>query len=196
MGKFRHNLEGTRLLKFDNFFPDGMGGEIKHEGAGNYDLGANPKFKANFSTSWSLAGIGAGLNVRYIHSFVECRAGNVQDDCGLSDAVARDIDANVTADAMVSYGFKNPIGQTMLTGGVNNVLDQDPPNIYNGFLATSDFSHVRLLGPVLLSAPDPGLLVEVGAATPPQRNDDNDEVEGDFHLVVLVSGLDAVASAG
>ena len=140
VGKFRHNLEGTRLLKFDNFFPDGMGGEIKHEGAGNYDLGANPKYKANFSTSWSLAGMGAGLNVRYIHSFVECRAESVQDDCGLSDAIARKVSPNVTADAILSYAFKDLFGQTMITGGVNNLLDQDPPNIYNGFLATSDFS--------------------------------------------------------
>jgi hypothetical protein len=140
VGAFRHNLEGNRLLKYDNFFPDTMGGEIKHEGAGNYDLGANPRYKANFSTSWNLAGMGAGVNVRYIHSFVECRAGNVQDDCGLPDAIEREVSPNVTADAMLSYGFKNPIGQTAITGGVNNVLDTDPPNIYNGFLATSDFA--------------------------------------------------------
>ncbi|HTE52830.1 MAG TPA: TonB-dependent receptor [Kofleriaceae bacterium] len=148
VGTFRHDLEGTRLLKFDNFFPDGMGGEVKHEGLGVFDLGTFPKYKANLSTMWGLGGIGAGFNVRYIHKFRECRSadGTVVNDCSIDGALSRKVSANVTADALASYTFANPIGKTIVSGGVNNVLDQKPPNIYNGFIATSDSNTYDYMG--------------------------------------------------
>jgi outer membrane receptor protein involved in Fe transport len=37
-------------------------------------------------------------------------------------------------------------GRSTISAGVNNVLDQDPPNIYNGFLATSDSNTYDFLG--------------------------------------------------
>jgi len=146
-GRFRHNLEGTRLLKYTEFFP-GPDGEIPWKGLGVYDLGVYPKYRANFSTLWNLAGIGAGFNVRYIHSFKECRSEDqsVQDDCRLDGALSRKVDPNVTADVLASYSITTPAGRTTISGGVNNVLDQDPPNIYNGFLATSDFATYDYLG--------------------------------------------------
>jgi outer membrane receptor protein involved in Fe transport len=148
IGRFRHDLEGTRLIKFDNFFPDGMGGEIQRKGLGVFDLGNFPRYKANLSTMWGLGGVGAGFNVRYVGTLRECRSADQQtvNDCSLDGALSREVAANVTADVLASYAFESPVGKTLLSGGVNNVLDQDPPNIYNGFLATSDSNTYDYLG--------------------------------------------------
>jgi len=148
VGRFRYELDGTRLLKFDNVFPDGSGGEIRRKGAGVYDLGPNPKYKVNLSTSWSRRGLAAGFNMRYIHSLRECRSADeqIQNDCSVDGVLSRKIAANVTADVLASYEFANPVGRTVIGGGVNNVLDQDPSDVYNGFAATSDSGTYDFIG--------------------------------------------------
>jgi iron complex outermembrane receptor protein len=136
-GRFRHSLEGTWLLKYDNIFP---GFEV--EGAGNYDIGPFPELKTNFSTLWGLDNYSAGVNVRYINALKECENG----DCGVPDALSRKVDANVTADLFVGYNIKWLAGATALTVGVNNITDQDPPLTYSGFLANSDAATYDYLG--------------------------------------------------
>ncbi len=151
-GRFRHNIEGTWLHKYNSYQPDGR----VIEGLGVYDLGVFPKFRANFSTLWGKDGIGAGVNVRYIGSIKEC----ADDDCdtyleyteaelvdlGYPNGVSRDVDANITADVFASYDLESDAGSSKLTLGVNNVLDQDPSVLYNGFLATSDASTYDFMG--------------------------------------------------
>ena len=88
---------------------------------------------------------GAGFNIRYIGGIKECE----DNDCigrpgGIAEA--RDVDANVTADLFGSYSLKTPAGTSSLSVGVNNVLDQDPPDIYNGFLAASDAGTYDYMG--------------------------------------------------
>jgi iron complex outermembrane recepter protein len=157
VGRFRHNLEGTYLLKFNSiieggrFNQQGEPVDLIVEGKGIYDLGVHPSLKGNFSTLWGLGGFGAGFNVRYIGSFKECH----QDDCetfltpntpGFAPELSRDVDANVTADLFGSYEMKSPAGVSRLTFGVNNVFDTDPAIIFNGFLATSDAATYDFLG--------------------------------------------------
>ena len=43
-------------------------------------------------------------------------------------------------------GFSNPAGYTRIQAGINNLADQTPPVIYNGFLAASDASMYDYLG--------------------------------------------------
>jgi len=59
---------------------------------------------------------------------------------------SRKVDWNLTTDIFATYGFKNPAGKTTLSAGINNVFDQDPPPIYNGFLADSDAATYDYLG--------------------------------------------------
>ena len=151
LGRFRHNLEGTYLINYDATLPDST--VIK--GKGVYDLGVFPEWRANFSTLWGYKDFGAGYNLRYIGSFQECQ----DDDCATlfdkSDpnydpdaafALQRKVKFNITMDLFLSYAIKNPVGKSQLTVGVNNLLDQDPAVIYNGFLASSDASTYDFLG--------------------------------------------------
>jgi outer membrane receptor protein involved in Fe transport len=156
-GRFRHNLEGTYLLKYNSYIPDPALGLRVIEGVGVYDVGVYPRIRANFSTLWGLKDFGAGLNVRYIHSYDEC----IDDDCdtyreqyspdelvaeGYENGYSRTIDANITADVFASYELSSAAGNSTLTLGVNNVLDQDPPWVYNSFLNTSDEATYDFMG--------------------------------------------------
>jgi iron complex outermembrane recepter protein len=139
VGRFRHSLEGTWLHSFDAVFPTRT-----IEGVGVFDLGVFPRWKFNAATMWGFRGFGVGVNARYIHGFKECR-GN---DCAQEDAnnLDRPIDYNVTGDVFTSYSLKSPAGTSTLTLGINNVTDQDPPVIYNGFAATSDSNTYDFMG--------------------------------------------------
>lgn len=143
IGRFHHALEGTYLrsyrLDVDGRFIDGL--DV-------YDLGVNPKLKANLNTTWGLGNFGAGFNLRFISGITEC----VDNNCDtfnihpeLSD-LKRDVDANLTADLFGSYSLKSSAGLTTLAVGVNNVTDQDPPLIYIGFAGDSDASTYNYMG--------------------------------------------------
>jgi iron complex outermembrane receptor protein len=128
-GRFREFAEAQYLLKYnlDNVT------QVVH-GAGNYDLGARPRYKANFATMWQHpAGLGAGFNVRYVGTYKECD----QNNCN-GGAPARTVDHWYKADLFGSYALKTPAGTTTLTVGVNNLMDRNPPLIYIGFQADSD----------------------------------------------------------
>ena len=139
VGRFRHNFEGSWLHKYNDVLPTRT-----VEGVGLYDLGALPRWKMNFSTIWGLKGVGLGVNARYIHSIRECDSNDCSQE--MASNVDRKVDANVTGDVFAQYTLKSPVGASTLTLGVNNVTDQDPPVIYNGFLATSDASTYDYLG--------------------------------------------------
>jgi len=50
-------------------------------------------------------------------------------------------------DVQFSYDFNyNNMGQGQVTLGVQNIADEDPAQIFNGFLATSDSSSYDFLG--------------------------------------------------
>jgi iron complex outermembrane recepter protein len=140
IGRFRHNLEGTWLNEFTNSYPSRV-----VEGVGVYDLGVYPRWKFNFTTIWGLRGVGLGFNTRYIHGYRECTAANNCNQEGVA-MLDHDVDANITADVFASYAVTSPAGTTSLTVGVNNIADQEPPLIYNGFLANSDSFTYDLLG--------------------------------------------------
>jgi outer membrane receptor protein involved in Fe transport len=144
-GRFRHSFEGTWLQKFNVLDPSGR----LIRGKGVYDLGVNPSFKANFSTQWAKDQLSGGLNIRYIGGITECEDDDCQNKFNTIDGdepLERDVDANVTADLFVGYSLKSSIGRSMLTVGVNNLLDQDPPLVYNGFLGSSDASTYDYMG--------------------------------------------------
>ncbi len=139
-GRFHHQLEGQYLREFvlDNSLN-------RLQGVGFYDLGAYPRFKANFTSVWDRKGASAGLNVRYIHGYKEC----VDNDCNTEENLEMssvDVDPNVTVDLFGGYTVKSKAGTTRLTVGVNNLLDQRPSLIYVGFDADSDSSTYDFMG--------------------------------------------------
>lgn len=136
-GRFREQVESQYLVKYDL---DNTS-QILH-GAGNYDLGARPRYRANFSTLWQHpSGIGGGVNVRFIGTFKECDLNNCN-----GGAPARDVPRWYKADVYTSYAMKTVAGTTSFTVGVNNVLDRSPALIYIGFQGDSDAATYDYMG--------------------------------------------------
>jgi iron complex outermembrane receptor protein len=153
VGAFNFNVEGTWLHQFDQILPD----QTVIEGVGVYDLGVFPRWRFNFGTLWGLDEWGAGANVRYIGGYRECE----DNDCKLGTLpdgedrrpargedrpITRFVEAHITGDVFGSYTLETPVGTSRLSLGVNNVLDQTPAVVYNGFLASSDASAYDFIG--------------------------------------------------
>jgi len=136
-GRFREDAEAQYLLKYD--LDDSS--QVIH-GLGNYDLGARPKLKANFSTRWQHpVGIGAGVNLRFVGTFKECD----QNNCN-GGAPSRDVERWYKLDVFASYAVKSAAGTTTLAVGVNNALDRAPSLIYIGFQGDSDAATYDYMG--------------------------------------------------
>ncbi|MEZ4363501.1 MAG: TonB-dependent receptor [Kofleriaceae bacterium] len=136
-GRLRHSFEGTYLNSYD------IDNTIQTFSAkGNYDFGVFPDLKTNFTTSWAKDGLSAGLNIRFISGYDECKDldcnGLAEEDAATRAENTRKVPSNITTDIFAGYQIKSPAGVTSLSVGMNNVLDQDPPLIYDGFYADSD----------------------------------------------------------
>ena len=143
VGRWGFGIDGTYLLGYDATIPDATNANGRTiNGKGVYDLGVWPELRMNAGISWSMDEWGAGLNARFIGGFEECQ----DNDCTVDDPVKRSVESNTTMDLYASYTFDNPLGTTAFTMGMNNVLDQAPAVIYNGFLGTSDASTYDFVG--------------------------------------------------
>ena len=144
-GRLRHTLEGTYLRSFeiDNT-------QQLLQAKGNFDFGVFPSLKTNFTTTWAKDGASAGFNIRYIADYDECDNADCNglaiEDEETRETFTRRVDSNITADVFAGYSIKSSAGVTSLSVGINNVLDQDPPLIYNGFAGDSDASTYDYMG--------------------------------------------------
>jgi len=154
VGRFGFLFDSTYLIYYRQVLGTG-GGTIS--AAGNYDLGSGtaignltPKVKFNAGLDYSLVGLNAGVRARYIGGFDEC-AGNdgTSASAGLcsqpshfdaaGDPVttggtvyaAHHVPAYVQFDLLLSYLFRNPVGNTTFAVGVRNLFDKKPPYVYN-----------------------------------------------------------------
>ncbi|HET7500359.1 MAG TPA: TonB-dependent receptor [Kofleriaceae bacterium] len=146
LGTFRHAVEGTYLFKYNldtgTIDPDTGKEQILH-GRNFFDLGVNPDLKFNVFTVWTHpSGIGAGFNARFVDSFQECQ----QNNCNKPSNLRRDVTRYGTGDLFFNYGLKTGQGTTSVAIGVNNVLDAQPPAIYNGPALNADESAYDFLG--------------------------------------------------
>lgn len=145
LGTWRHAVEGTYLFKYniDSGTKNGMGEEEITHGKGFYDLGVNPDLKFNVFTIWSHpSGIGAGFNFRFVDSFQEC----FQDDCNTPGNLRRQVKKYGTGDLFFNYQLKTSQGTTSVSLGLNNVINAQPPAIYNGQALNADESAYDFLG--------------------------------------------------
>jgi outer membrane receptor protein involved in Fe transport len=150
-GRFGFNWDGTWQQKYKVTLADGSFKEV----VGAYDdVGIFPEFRFTTALVWGLKDMSAGWNLRFIGGLEEC----LDNVCNISspdadgnftraDTLARrNVGSNTTQDIWVGYSLSTPIGFTQLRAGINNFLDQEPPKIYNGFLANSDASMYDYLG--------------------------------------------------
>jgi iron complex outermembrane receptor protein len=141
LGRLHTGLEGQYLLRYDL----DTSAKVLH-GAGFYDLGVYPRYKANLSSNWvHPSGTSGGFTLRFIGSYKEC-AGN---DCNTEHNLAlasRDVDRYFKLDLFGGYDFRSAAGKTTLQVGVNNLFDATPPVVYAAAAANSDATTYDFVG--------------------------------------------------
>ncbi len=148
LGIVSTQLESNMLIEYDQTLPSAGGPELV-EGKGYYDLGVFPTWRHAASVGLAKGRFSAGLTWRYAGGFEECE----DDDCkGKYRAdveevpPSRKVDPNSTFNLRGSYELGTGFGRSVVTVGVNNLLDQPPAVIFNGFLGTSDASTYDFMG--------------------------------------------------
>jgi outer membrane receptor protein involved in Fe transport len=141
LGRIHTALEAQYLLRYDL----DTSTQVIH-GAGFYDLGVYPRYKANLSGRWTHpGGASAGFLLRYVGSYKECAG----DDCNTPHnlaAASRDVDRYVKLDLFGGYDFPTWLGRATLQVGINNAFDAAPPVVYNAPAANSDATTYDFVG--------------------------------------------------
>jgi outer membrane receptor protein involved in Fe transport len=141
LGRIHSGLEAQYLLSYDLE----TAGQVVH-GVGFYDLGVNPRLKANLSSRWmDPSGLSAGFLLRFIGGYRECAGDNCNSARNLASA-SRDVDRYFKLDLFGGYEIPSRLGKATLQIGINNVLDASPPIVYNAVAANSDSTAYDFLG--------------------------------------------------
>ena len=141
-------FESNLLVKYEQTLPSANGPELV-KGKGYYDLGVFPTWRHTASVGLAKQRFSIGLTWRYVGGFEECE----DDDCKgkyRSDVEetppSRKVDSHSLFNVRGSYELGTALGLSTLTIGINNLLDQPPAVIFNGFLGTSDSSTYDFMG--------------------------------------------------
>ncbi len=138
-GGFNYSIDYAYLDEYT----ERQGGGRRVNGLGVYDLGVFAENKVNANVRWNRGPWSANYNVRWIDGFRECE----DNDCSATGAVSRKVDDNWQNDVQLSFDFARDRGkQSQLTLGIQNLFDEEPSVIFNGFLATSDSNTYDFLG--------------------------------------------------
>jgi len=153
-GRFRFLVDGNYLFTQDLTLPSGK----VLSTAGNYDLsvfnlflGVTPRARFNAAVDYATGPFTAGIVARFIGGFDECAppGGNTNAGHGLCADQNKDpttgvpypvhhVDAYVAFDLHASYTLKAAPGTTSFAVGVRNVLDADPPAVYDSLFSYAD----------------------------------------------------------
>ncbi len=145
VGRYHWVFDGTWLQKHDQTLADGT---VIH-GRNTFDLqtasgsgGTNPEWKFNAGLVWGLGNFGAGWTTKFIGPWKECGDGNGDfsgsGQCYIDSTFQRQVKAWAQHDIFLSYNFTTGAGKTSISVGVNNLADNNPPKIYNGFASATD----------------------------------------------------------
>ena len=89
-------------------------------------------------------------NMRYIDGFTECEDDNCQNfenSDPNDDPLFRKVDDYFQHDMQIAYGLNfDGAGQGQITFGIQNLLDEEPPRVYNGFISGTDTANYDYLG--------------------------------------------------
>ena len=148
LGIVSAQIESNLLVNYDQILPSANGPELV-KGKGYYDLGAFPGWRHAASVGVEKHRSSIGLTWRYIGGFEECE----DDDCKgkyrpdvTEIPPSRKISSNSIFSMHGSYQLETAFGHSVLTIGINNILNQAPAVIFNGFLGTSDANTYDFLG--------------------------------------------------
>ena len=148
LGILTTRTESNLLFKYEQLVPAPGGLELV-KGTGYYDLGVFPRWRHALTAGLSQPRVSFGLNLKYVGGFLECE----DDDCkGLyredvsETPVSRKVSPNSTLGVYGTYRLGTRAGASVLSVGINNVFNQRPSVIFNGFLGTSDASTYDFMG--------------------------------------------------
>jgi hypothetical protein len=154
-GRFGFLFDSTYLINSNTTLASGQ----TIHAAGNYDAGSGspiggitPRIKFNAGINYGLSAFNAGLRGRFIGSYDECANSNGTTagldgpgfcsdhnvDANGAEYPHHTVSAYVAFDLFVNYLLKSPVGNTTFTAGVRNLLDANPPVVYNSFLTYAD----------------------------------------------------------
>ena len=150
-GRFGFLIDSNILLKNDQDVPAPTGGLRTIHFKSNYDQigfgqgvgGVNPIFKANAGVTYGLGGFSGAVSGRYIGPYWECAGSNGRSPgfCYQQtpeNSVHRLVSQYVLFDLFASYALRTDVGRTTLSAGINNVLNTNPPRIYDNSFTFSD----------------------------------------------------------
>ena len=147
-GMLTTRTESNLLFKYEQLVPAPGGLELV-KGTGYYDLGVFPRWRHALTAGLSQPRVSFGLNLKHVGGFLECE----DDDCkGLyredvsETPVSRKVSPNSTLGVYGTYRLGTRAGASVLSVGINNVFNQRPSVIFNGFLGTSDASTYDFMG--------------------------------------------------
>jgi iron complex outermembrane receptor protein len=123
-----------------------------------YDLGAlsatggvTPRLRFNAAATYGLGGLDAGLRARFIGGFRECADalfGGISSTQGSCSSPQLDpfgapypyhsVPAYVSFDLALSYALRTAYGTMTIAAGVQNLLDANPPPVYDSFVTFAD----------------------------------------------------------
>ena len=145
-GRFGGAAEATWLHHYNRILPDGT--FVK--GRGTYDIqqigagsgGVFPAWKAVGGINYGIGGLSAGVIVHFVGSYHECgdSGGNFAGAglCYQDPTYKRRVGDFNSEDLYASYTWFTQFGRTTFSAGVNNILNHNPPYVYNGFTNNSD----------------------------------------------------------
>ncbi|MBM7071926.1 TonB-dependent receptor, partial [Shewanella sp. 202IG2-18] len=130
-GDFNFSYALNYIISYEDKRNDGNGGYRIDTVEGDFE---QPEFRWRAGADWKTDDFVSNLSLNYIGEFKQDESVRIQKD----GTVLRDVDSMITVDARVSYyGVEN----TVLTLGATNLLDEEPPFIYNEFMGFSTNVH-------------------------------------------------------
>ena len=133
IGDFVVHFTGTRTLSYE--IPDPAGGVQDVAGLFNHDNFARsiPETKANLSFDWANDSHSAALTAYYVDSYETTRA--------VPATASANIDSWVTVDLQYAYNLDLADSEAVITFGLKNIFDEEPPVVYDAANYSYDPKH-------------------------------------------------------
>ena len=133
-GRFDLAFDYTALLSYDLISPNSSGqGTTVTDCIDIYDCGVIVDGKWILDAFWTRDQYSARLRLNGYPSLEECDG-----SCSSDTSIRREIEAVTYVTAAASYDFEQG---TTLNLSISNLLNEEPPRIFNGFYSAADVSY-------------------------------------------------------
>lgn len=133
IGEFGAHLNATRTLSYE--IPNAAGGTVDVAGLFNQDNFARsiPETKMNLALDWAMNNHSAAVIAYYVGSYETTRA--------VPPTADANIDSWITVDLQYAYNMDFDSSEAVITLGLKNVFDEEPPVVYDGVNFSYDPKH-------------------------------------------------------